>query len=430
MWPPCVCRCGKPHPEWVYDRGISEYRLFLVGLGSVVLHVLDAEFLQPEPGTSASDHLASGLAPVGIAVATAIAYPRLRAGLRASICLLYGIVALASCFATSVYHIVTEGPSEDDYTGALAAAGGALLLVVGIRTLWRTRRLDERRARRYARRALVAVVALVVGYEVVVGLVLAVIATHKARASVEAACLGRPYENVALTTSDGLRLRGWYVPSQNGAAVIVFPGRDETASRARMLVEHGYGVLLLDPRGEGDSEGDPNILGWGGVPDVRAAIAFLQNQGDVRAGRIGGLGLSVGGELMLETAAGDPGLRAVVSEGAGIRSLREAVLPGAGLVSVPQWVVITAATTVLANRWPPPALDDLVPKIAPRPVFLVYAERGQGGEQLNSHYFAAAGEPKELWKIEGSTHTDGLNAAPEEYERRVVAFFDRALSSP
>ena len=59
-----------------------------------------------------------------------------------------------------------------------------------------------------------------------------------------------------------LELEGWYVPSKNRAAVIAFGGRKGTQRPTRMLVRHGYGVLLFDRRGEGDSDGDPNALGW------------------------------------------------------------------------------------------------------------------------------------------------------------------------
>ena len=90
-----------------------------------------------------------------------------------------------------------------------------------------------------------------------------------------------------------------------------------------MLARHGYGVLLFDRRGEGRSEGEPNAWGWGGDADIKAAIAFLRRRPDVDPGRIGGLGLSVGGEMMLETAAETDALAAVVSEGAGARSFTE-----------------------------------------------------------------------------------------------------------
>ena len=66
-----------------------------------------------------------------------------------------------------------------------------------------------------------------------------------------------------------------------------------------MLVRHGYGVLLLDARGYDGSEGDPNVFGW----DARRTSMRLLpgcRQPDVRDGRIGGIGFSVGGEMMLK----------------------------------------------------------------------------------------------------------------------------------
>ena len=77
-------------------------------------------------------------------------------------------------------------------------------------------------------------------------------------------------------------------------------------------------------------------------------------------------------------------------------------------------------------RRPPPNLKELIPRIAPRPVFLIYAERGQGGEKLSADYYEAAGRPKQLWKTD-SGHVGGYDAAPRLYERRVTSFFDRAL---
>jgi hypothetical protein len=61
-------------------------------------------------------------------------------------------------------------------------------------------------------------------------------------------------------------------------------------------------------------------------------------------------------------------------------------------------------------------------------VLLIYADPGQGGESVRQpKYFAAAGQSKEIWKVPGAGHTGGLEAQPEEYERRIVAFFDNAL---
>jgi dienelactone hydrolase len=184
-------------------------------------------------------------------------------------------------------------------------------------------------------------------------------------------------------------------------------------------------VLLFDRRGEGDSEGDPNAVGWNGDRDVKAAIEFLRARPDVDPDRIGGIGLSVGGELMLETAAETDALRAVVSDGAGIRSVREASEMSVG--AVPVWLGLTAGVMVFSNHAPPPNLNDLVDRIAPRAAYFIYAEHGQGGEELSQEYYESAREPKSVWKVPGADHVGGAEARPREYERRIVDFFDQAL---
>jgi uncharacterized protein len=255
-----------------------------------------------------------------------------------------------------------------------------------------------------------------------------ILATHRPRAAVAPADLGRPYEQVTVRTADGLDLAAWYVPSRNGAALISYPTRQGKLPHARMLVRHGYGVLLLDARGYDGSEGDPNLFGWDGAKDIDAAVAWLQGRPDVAEERIGGIGFSVGGEMMLQTAASNAGLRAVVSEGAGVRSVREDVLRGPrGWLALPQAALQTAAVAVMSGTAPPPALDDLVRRIAPRPTFLIYAGHGGGGEELNVEYFRAASAPKTLWKIPEAGHVAGFGVNPREYERRITRFFDQAL---
>ncbi len=95
------------------------------------------------------------------------------------------------------------------------------------------------------------------------------------------------------------------------------------------------------------------MYGWNGDRDLLGAVTFLQRQPDVHPGRIGGLGLSVGREMLLQTAAETTGLGAVVSEGAGTRSLRQHLpIPGLGSVQkwLTPWVVQTGALMVMSNR--------------------------------------------------------------------------------
>jgi fermentation-respiration switch protein FrsA (DUF1100 family) len=406
----------------------SERAWFLLGTSVAAVHVLDDSFLQPEPGTSAGDHLVSGLVPLALIGIAAAAYSHLRAGARAMIAVAFGLLTVVAGAGEAGYYALEIGPARDDYTGLLSIPAGVLLVGVGAVTLWRTRRLDDRRLRRYARRALLFILAVLGAYQFI-ALASAYVMTHSARAAVPEAALGTGYENVVFPAADGHRLAGWYIPSKNHAAVIAFPGRKGPQAHARMLARHGYGVLLFDRSGEGASEGDPDGLGWAGDGDVLAAIAFLRTRADVDPARIGALGLSTGGEVVLQTAAASDGLSAVVSEGAGIRSIREELeLSGdAKWAFLPQWALTTAATAIFAGESPPPNLKDLVGRIAPRPILLIYAENGQGGEDLNAKFFAAAGEPKELWEVPGAQHLGGITTHPQEYERRVIDFFDSAL---
>jgi uncharacterized protein len=324
------------------------------------------------------------------------------------------------------YYLRESGLSGDDYTGLLTIPAGLLLLGIGFVTLWRSRK-GGNLIRRYARRVLIALGMVVGAYFVMYPLGESYVINHAGRAYVPTPQLGTAYRDVAFTTGDGLRLEGWYVPSRNGAAVISFPGRKGPQKPARLLARHGYGVLLFDRRGEGESEGDPNLLGWQGTRDIEAAIGFLKTRPEVDDERIGGLGLSVGGEMMLQEAAENDELKAVVSEGAGIRSIREAVhLDGADKI-VASWAfgIVTAGTAVWSSNLPPRSLTDLSSEIT-QPVLFIHATPGQGGETLTEKYYEAAKGPKEYWAAPGG-HTGAIDAAPEEYERRVIGFFDRSL---
>ena len=396
-------------------------------VGVVVLHVLDDNFLQPEPGTAAGDHLVSGLTPIALLAATAAAYPRLRAGARAVLAMTLG--ALGVAIGTPAAYYLRHGTVEGDhYTGLLALGAGAALVLTGPVILWRNRRPRGTPRQRYLRLAVMIagapVLAIAIVWFVVFPIGLGYVYTHTAPHPAEPD-LGVPYESVTLSTDDGLELTASYVPARNRAAILLFPGASRT-EEARMLLAHGYGVLLLDPRGQGGSEGD--TVRWAGDEDLLAGAAYLQQRPDVDANRIGAIGFSIGGEMLLRAAAESDSIHAVVSEGAGERVGETDVAGIARILVDPSQAVMTAATTIFSNHMPPPPIVDGIGAISPRPVLLIYADPGIGGESTRQPmYFAAAGEPKSIWKVPGSDHTGGLDAEPLEYERRVVDFFDDAL---
>src|SRR5215217_7825883 len=287
---------GTPAPGARARRPRHGVAAFRAALAVVMVAVADDAFVHPEPGTTAADHLASGLAPLALAAALIVLAGRLPGSVRGWLAIFAGALAIVGGATDGVRPIVVDRFGGDDLTAVSAGVAGIALVLIGVMTLWRTRRTTGPLPARLARRAGAGAAVLVLSAFVVLPCALAIVATHKARSPVAAVDLGRPYRAVQLTTSDGLHLHGWYVPSRNGAAVITFPGRSQPVPHARMLIRHGYGVLLLDRRGEGSSEGDYNAFGWAGERDLRAAIGYLQRRPDVDPGRIGGLGLSVGGE--------------------------------------------------------------------------------------------------------------------------------------
>jgi hypothetical protein len=382
---------------------VRERLAFTTAVAVIAVHAAVDAFFAPEPGTAWDDHLPRGTVTLAVLAAALLLYPRLRAGARAAVAAVLGVLSLEGALL-AVYDARAIGARGEDWSGFFLAPAGLFLCGIAVVLLWSSRKPGRLR---YLRRAGLGLATLLGAFWIVVPLAVAIGATHRPRAAVKPAELGRAYEPVTLRTRDGLELAAWYVPSRNGAAVISFPTRKGKLPQARMLVRHGYGVLLLDARGYDGSEGDPNVFGWGTGKDIDA---------------------SVGGEMMLEAAASNTALRAVVSEGAGARSFREDLLRGPrDWFALPAQAMQTAALAVMSGTAPPDSLDHLVAKIAPRPLLLIYAGRSAAGEDLNVDYFRAAGKPKALWKIAQAGHVGGYQAAPREYERRVIAFFDRAL---
>ncbi len=208
----------------------SEVGLARIAIGLVALHVVDDRFVQPNPGTSASDHLV-GERAAALLVAGGVFYGRVRAGLRATIALAAGFFGVLAGIEAA-YYAKEAGPSGDDYTGLLSLLAGLLLLGFGAVTLWRSSRTNDPLWWRYGRRALIPRRRRRrrAGGHAPDG---ALVRDHPRRPRARPG--GEPRRTLraggGCTTSDGLRLRGWYIPSRNGAAVISFPGRAWAARR-------------------------------------------------------------------------------------------------------------------------------------------------------------------------------------------------------
>ncbi len=239
------------------------------------------------------------------------------------------------------------------------------------------------------------------------------------------------FESVTLTTDDQVGLAAWYKPPLNGAAIILIHGaggsREGMRPYAEMLARHGYGVLALDLRGHGASAGRTNRFGWQGTHDVGAAVVFLRGRDEVKA--IGGLGSSLGGEALLGAASQYPAIKAIAADGATARSLDE-------LLALPSERplyrnffsrVAYAAVQILSGEAPPaPLLDSMI--AAPSTSYLLITGGDNQMEVAFNELFAASTPGRsQLWIAPNAPHTGAFGMYPDEYEQRVMAFFDQAL---
>ena len=236
------------------------------------------------------------------------------------------------------------------------------------------------------------------------------------------------FETVSITTPDGVTLTGWWHAPSNGAAIVLLPGhagtRDALLPDALLLAQAGYGILTLDSRG---CSGVSASLGYLEAGDADAMADFVLNQPAVNA--VGVLGFSAGGVAAIRSAAHNPEIRAVVAQG----NYRDLAHEITNRVSAPwslEWQLQHGVRLAMGIQLglPPgevnPARD--LARIAPRPVFLIHGEQESENNRAEEQY-RLAGEPKILWVVPGSAHGGYFQAAPEEYRRRILQFFDSAF---
>jgi pimeloyl-ACP methyl ester carboxylesterase len=232
------------------------------------------------------------------------------------------------------------------------------------------------------------------------------------------------FQAVLLSLNDDIPLHGWWHPPENGTVVIFMGGhganRDTFLPEAMMLAEHGYGALTLNYR---HCEGKPVSLGIHEGEELRAGLAFtLMQPGVVRTAV---WGFSAGGVAAIRTAADDIEIDAVISMGNYANLYDEIQQATSSKPPSMAWQIQEMVAVVLWIRtgvWPG-RVDPLgdVARISPRPVFLIFGseevDRARGREQ-----FASAGKPKELWVVPGAGHGEYSQAAPQEYQQRVLDF--------
>lgn len=261
-------------------------------------------------------------------------------------------------------------------------------------------------------------------------------------------------EEFDIRAQDGVLLRGWKVspPNPNGSWVLLFHGvadnRVGVIGQSEFLLRARYSVVMMDARGHGASEGSMATYGWLERDDTRAVIDALLSSlrnpclsiqwrgpgGPSCPGpkHIFALGESMGAGIVLQSAAADPRIEAVVAE-ASFANLREAAYDYAGLRKYP-WLGKTLlrpfAWTLLYRGEKltgfPLAEISPVKAVASRafPVLLICDEKDEALPCRHTQMiYAAARGPKQLWVVPNAYHTAALGFYPEEFQRCVLSFF-------
>jgi alpha-beta hydrolase superfamily lysophospholipase len=270
------------------------------------------------------------------------------------------------------------------------------------------------------------------------------------------AVTGSTREDFEVQAPDGAVLRGWKArpKNPNGNWVLAFHGvadnRVGVVGQSEFLLRAGYSILMMDARAHGASSGSIATYGWLERNDTRAIIDALYYSERPRyatrqmstnpalqpfprpASHLFALGESMGAGIVLQSAAADPRIEAVVAE-APFANLREASYDYAGLRKYP-WL---GKTLFVPGTWTllyrdeklagfPVAEVSPVKAVASRafPVLLICDEKDDALPCRHAEMiYAAARGPKQLWIVPRAFHTAAYGFAPEEFRRRVLTFF-------
>jgi alpha-beta hydrolase superfamily lysophospholipase len=263
-------------------------------------------------------------------------------------------------------------------------------------------------------------------------------------------------EEVTFPSTDKLTLHGCYLRARGQRRGLILFGLEYGTNRwscqayCEFLREQGYDIFTFEMRGQGDSPAHEGYqpLQWVTefeVQDFQAALAYLKGRCDADPRGIGFFGLSKGAGAGLVAAATDSYVRCLVTDG--MFGTYATMLP-----YMRKWIFIYAESHRLA-RWVPtwyyrhaanvalkkisaerkcrfPRLGKALPRLAPRPLLMIHggADNYIKPEMAQS-LFELAREPKELWVVEGAKHNQAMNQATDEYQRRLLAFFDQHLAA-
>lgn len=229
---------------------------------------------------------------------------------------------------------------------------------------------------------------------------------------------GLSFDEVFFTTSDGVRLHGWFVPYQGSKITLLwFHGNAGNISHRveNLKLLHAkvnISIFIFDYRGYGRSGGKVSEEGTYG--DATAALQYLRSRGDVDPKGIIFFGRSLGAAVAADLAAREDCLALILeSPFISIREMARAAFP------------LLPIGPLLRTRY------DVAGKIAKvrAPLLVLHGDRDEVVPyEQGKRVFEAAPKPKEFYTIRDAHHNDTYIAGGEAYFKAWKNFIDRAAS--
>jgi pimeloyl-ACP methyl ester carboxylesterase len=251
--------------------------------------------------------------------------------------------------------------------------------------------------------------------------------------------IGIDFENISFITTDSIKLRGWFIGSQNSLTaptIIIAHGlgasKSDFINLSGFLSSNGFNVLLFDFRAHGESGGKSCSLGLKEQMDITATLDYIISRKNLKNKNIGLYGFSLGGSAGILTASKDLRIKAIVADTPFSRLYTisaDVIKRTYHLPSFPFMQLANVFYRLSFGGWiGQVAPADVIHLISPRPILLITSDI----DQMTPIYHARelirkAGEPKELWVIEGATHGGTISMDAERYNQKLFNFFSKAL---
>jgi fermentation-respiration switch protein FrsA (DUF1100 family) len=239
--------------------------------------------------------------------------------------------------------------------------------------------------------------------------------------------------DVVSISGPGHPIAGWWVDSGAGSPVVLLlhavrAERSSMVSRAKLLMGHGFSVLLIDLQAHGETPGEAITFGLRESRDVTAARDWIRQKAPAR--RIGVIGCSLGGASVL-LGPQPTGFDAIVLE-AVYPQISRAV---ENRVRIRLGAFAPIVTPLLLMQLEPQlhiAPSELEPIRSMgrlgAPVLVVAGSKDEHTTLTESReLFDAAAAPKVMWVVEGAGHQDFLAFDPRGYDAHVVEFLMETL---